>query len=320
MSRKPQKALHLYLDEDKAKPAHIGQTYAVMEKFDGWYMYIDCINGQWQEIRSRACRELDSMRHYTKMVKENFLAPKADCRLIFEACLYETNGLPMVFSKLNGLFNQKKVAIKEGAVVESKTLGRVEITRRPNFKLHDLVIFGREDKVFNERYLQLKYFMRAISKPKPEVLLEWHVVPMLDSSSNPDTWYAHYEAVCKKYSNNGEGVILKKVDAPYTYNKKCADILKIKCEESYELKVVALEEGEGKYKGTLGKLKVQDANGVINFVSGMSDIDRELWWSQPELIMHKIVEVKCMKVLKNKSLREGRYKAIRHDKTEVDAL
>ena len=242
-NRKPQKALHLYLDEDKKKPAHIGHTYHIFEKYDGWYMYIDCINGEWQEIRSRACRELDSMRAYTAMFKKAVPPTKVDCRIIFEACMYEEDGLPMVFSKLNGLFNQKKIALKKGATIESKTLGKVFMHHGVKLKCHDLLIFGKEDRRFGDRYEDLKTFMRKVNEYNSQLLLTLNVVELIGHSANPDNWKAIYEYICQKYNNNGEGIIAKKSDAGYSYDKKNADVLKIKCEQSFELKVVGVKEG-----------------------------------------------------------------------------
>ncbi|NQZ74603.1 MAG: hypothetical protein HRT61_00565 [Ekhidna sp.] len=301
---KPQKALHLYLDEDKAKPKHVGHDYSVMEKYDGWYMFIDCIDGEWQDITSRNMNVISSMQNYTKMFKEQVPAPKKDCRLIFEGVVFdEATGFPIEFKTVNGWFNRKQ-----------------PIHKHVTLMCHDIVFFDMEDKPFKLRYENLKQFLSQAAMQKQDILLTLNLVSVLHCSSNKAMWQEIYESICLKYNNNGEGVILKKDDAPYSYGKKNADILKIKCEKTFELKVVGILEGEGKYKGTLGKLKVEDANGVINFVSGMTNTERDLWWSNPLLIVGAIVEVKAMKVLSNKSLREGRYKAVRFDKVEIDAL
>ena len=45
----PQKALHLHLEEAKKSPKHLGHEYMIFEKYDGWFMYVDCINGVWQD-------------------------------------------------------------------------------------------------------------------------------------------------------------------------------------------------------------------------------------------------------------------------------
>ena len=299
---KPQKALHLYLDEDKANPKHAGETYVVMEKFDGWYMYIDCINGKWQDITSRNLNVISSMSEYTKLLKKYLPVPKKDARLIFEGIVYDQRRYPIEFKTVNGWFNRK------APIHEQVTL-----------KCHDLVIFGEESTPFCLRYSNLKAMFRAFKKGS-EWLQCLDLVKWLDCSSTPQEWYDIYEEVTTQYLNNGEGVILKRVNAPYSYGKKNADVLKIKCEKAFELLVTAIEEGEGKYKGTLGKLVVKDANGIINKVSGMSDKQRDLWFETPSLIVGSIVEVACMKVLSNKSLREGRFKAVRFDKDEVDAL
>ena len=318
--RKPQKALHLYLDEEKAKPKHVGRGYMIFEKWDGWFMYIDCINGEWQAISSKACRELPSMQYYTDLFKEFVPAPKVDCRLIFEATLHEQDGMPMIFSKLNGLFNQQHTAIREGVKVKSKTFGEVYLYTGVKLMCHDLIIFGKEDKEFHRRYDDLKTLMRVFFNKEPTIVLTIQCAPLLGCSSSKALWMQHYHFICSKYNGQGEGVVLKDMNAPYSYNKRNADLLKIKCENSFELRVTALEEGEGKYKGTLGKLVVTDACGNSNSVSGMTDTQRALWWETPELILLAIVEVACMKVLPNKSLREGRFKAIRYDKSRPDEL
>ena len=76
--------------------------------------------------------------------------------------------------------------------------------------------------------------------------------------------------------------------------------------------------GDGKYAGTLGALVVEEKSGQRHEVSGMSDEARHLWWNNRNLILGAIVEVEAMMRLPNGSLREGRFKAVRHDKTEAD--
>ena len=39
MTFKAQKALHKFQEADKKNPKYIGKTYAVLEKYDGWYGY-----------------------------------------------------------------------------------------------------------------------------------------------------------------------------------------------------------------------------------------------------------------------------------------
>ena len=296
--------MHLYLDEEKKNPKHIGHKYCVMEKYDGWYMYIDCIDGQWQEIRSRAGRVIPSMANYTKQFQNinGKYRPKRNVRLIFEGVIPNEKGYPTEFKTANGWFNRK-------APIHKPVL----------LMCHDLLTFDYLDTPFKTRYETLQYLIGIYRQNK--LVDGLGAVPILYTSNRPSEWYGTYENIIKQYDNQGEGVILKRLDAPYSSDKRNADLLKIKCEKTFELRVVGKVEGEGKYKGTLGKLIVEDANGIRNGISGMSDEQRHLWWKDFEgTIEGAIVEVQCMKVLSNKSLREGRFKAVRHDKTEIDTL
>ena len=314
---KIQKALHLYLEEVKKKPNHLGKTYHIFEKFDGWYLYIECINSKWQGIRNKKGLLLPSMSHFSKLFEEVITPTKVDIRLCFEGTLFEKNDIPMLFSKLNGMFNQKHTPLCRGAVVDSKTFGEVVI-HDVKLKVHDLILLDNTSKRFGDRYEDLKNFTRKAVWV--DDLVWFNVVPIIGHSNDTNVWKHIYNNVITWYNCQGEGIILKESNAGYEEGKRNHTLMKIKCEKSFELLVVGLEEGEGKYKGTLGKLIVRDSHGIINKVSGMSNYLRNLWWETPSLIIKRVVEVACMKVLPNKSLREGRYKAIRHDKDEIDAL
>tara|TARA_R110002096_G_scaffold10199_1_gene39461 strand:+ start:205 stop:639 length:435 start_codon:yes stop_codon:yes gene_type:complete len=117
-----------------------------------------------------------------------------------------------------------------------------------------------------------------------------------------------------------EGAIGKRWDAPYSEGKRNKDLIKVKSEVTLEMEVIGVERGQGKYSYTAGKLTVRQANGTIHSVSGMTDAERDLWWDNQHLIIGKVVEIQAMQVLANGSLREGRMKAVRHDKnvSEID--
>jgi ATP-dependent DNA ligase len=285
---KPQKAKHLHLEEALKNPKHIGEDYAVMEKLDGWYMYIDCINGKWDSIRSKTGRILPSMRNYTAA----FQAKKGtslDCRLIFEATIPG-----MIFKDLNGRFNQKQVAL-EGVELNA----------------HDVLVAKYPHKIFSARYSNL---IAVIDHCELEGLVT--AVPILAVSSQKEIWMQYYDEITSK--PNGEGLILKRMNGKYTADARNHDLMKIKCELTLDLMVIDVERGEGKYSHTLGRLIVQDKNGIKNAISGMSDAERDEWWAAPESIIGAVVETKAMKALPNGSLREGRFKAVRWDKQETD--
>lgn len=120
------------------------------------------------------------------------------------------------------------------------------------------------------------------------------------------------------WDRGGEGGVLRNPDAPYSPGKRNADIIKVKRGVSYDLQVTGVYEGKGKYAGTLGGIEVRWKNGETLKLSGMTDAQRIWWWTEPEMIVGKIVQVDAMAESSKGKLREPRFKGIRHDKTEGD--
>ena len=97
----------------------------------------------------------------------------------------------------------------------------------------------------------------------------------------------------------GEGCMVNLLDSPYRFTR-CWDIMKVKKFNSLDLEVVGMEEGEGRLTGTLGAIHVRYKGGnIVKVGSGFSDEERKLYWSQPDLIFHKIVEIKYFESSRN---------------------
>lgn len=93
-------------------------------------------------------------------------------------------------------------------------------------------------------------------------------------------------------ANNGEGIMLNLCSTPYVWNRTW-NLMKVKKFNSLDLLVVDMEEGEGRLAGTLGAIHVRYKGGnIVKVGSGFSDEERKLYWSQPDLILNKIVEIK----------------------------
>ena len=116
-----------------------------------------------------------------------------------------------------------------------------------------------------------------------------------------------------------EGLILKNPNAYYQGGKRNLNIIKIKEKITYDLKVIGLTNGTGKYENMVGAVVCKFKNGLsIKAGSGLTDEQRKAWKEDPSLILGKIVEIKAMKDSTKGSVREGVFKGVRYDKEEAD--
>lgn len=126
-----------------------------------------------------------------------------------------------------------------------------------------------------------------------------------------------YEMAEEVIQDGGEGIVLRNPYGVWQAGKRNADLTKIKQDMTFDLEVIGMKEGKGKYAGTLGTLTVR-FNGHKQDISGMTDAQRDLWWADPSLIAFEIVEVQCMCLTPDGKMREPRFKMIRYDKATPD--
>jgi hypothetical protein len=118
-----------------------------------------------------------------------------------------------------------------------------------------------------------------------------------------------------------EGIILKDGSGVWE-DKRSKTQIKFKGEMECDLKIVAVEEGTGKYAGMLGAIQCESADGVIKVSvgSGFTDQQRKDLWSQN--IVDKIAAIKYNMRIKNKAGEESLFLPIvlevRDDKEVAD--
>jgi len=295
---KAQKALHLYLELEKKRTKVADDQFIVFEKYDGWYgsKRVDINHENSCLMTSRNGRFIPSLTSFSasmfKHESDNNIALKG--QLIFEILV---EGVPE-FSELNGILNRSKAPCQ---------------ANKAYVMVHDFIPEGNEDMTTVERYCLAKQYVAQLQHPRVKLAtiyatggheLVQQVAEKVWARTNPNI--------------SKEGAIGKRVDAPYSQGKRNKDLIKVKCEVSLEMEVVGYEVGQGKYANTLGKLIVQQANGMQHSVSGMSDTQRDDWYNDFSLINGAVVQIDAMQVLPNGSLREGRFKCQRFDKDEID--
>ena len=147
-------------------------------------------------------------------------------------------------------------------------------------------------------------------------------VPILYKGTEKSAIQTNLDLITK---NDGEGVMINISDSPYEC-KRSRGLLKVKKMQSCDIRCVGMEEGTGNFSGTLGAIQCEfiGPDGKLYPVrvgSGFSLDDRHLFWSNPDLIVGKIVETQYFEVTTNEqgtySLRFPVFKHIRNDKDEI---
>jgi DNA ligase-1 len=139
-----------------------------------------------------------------------------------------------------------------------------------------------------------------------------------------------WQVLAQEYVRRGgyDGLILRDRNAPWTSGlARNGELIKVKPSVTLDLRCNGVIQGEGKHAGKLGAISVS-FHGVNSCVgTGFSDEQRDSFWKgatrndPDDLLLNpigQIVEVECMCVNTNNTLREPRFKAVRWDKSKAD--
>lgn len=165
------------------------------------------------------------------------------------------------------------------------------------------------------RCVERKQFLHSSFKNRD---LKWvQEVPILYNGTDEQKIYSWLDYMMDRKL---EGVMVNKADAPYSC-KRTSDILKVKKMQSADLKIVGFEEGEGKLKGTLGRINVNYQGQIVGVGSGFSDTDRQYIWNHKDDLLGKIAEIQYFEESENAktkevSLRFPVFKCFRDEKNE----
>jgi len=160
--------------------------------------------------------------------------------------------------------------------------------------------------------------IRHVVDTMPNVELLPHIMVDLDTAAGKD----QLERYAKDQVNAGfEGIMIKELEAPYIC-KRSTDWMKWKPTLTVDLEVVGVEEGTGRNLGRLGALVchgVDDGKEItVNVGSGFSDVDRDDYWTNRNMVIGRTAEVLCDVITQNQdgtySLRFPRFVRFRDDK------
>lgn len=153
-----------------------------------------------------------------------------------------------------------------------------------------------------------------LSKLNLEHIIE---VPVLYYGTDKDQIIKLLDAAIEK---DQEGIMVNLADAPYSC-KRTKDILKVKKMQDVDLKVLSVEEGEGRNKDTLGRINVEYKGNIVGVGSGFNDSMRTEVFNNPEKYIGKIAKIQYFEETTNSkddkfSLRFPVFIEWRFDKTE----
>ena len=268
----------------------------------------------------------DSKKHEKKMTGEVYVEPKLDGVRVITICdvdkdevkMFSRNGkelnnFPKIFEQFDLIMDQLgESMVFDGEVMSDdfQTLMR-EIHRKGGAKTDDAIL-----NVFD--CLPLTDFMAggcglSISKRK-QLLDDYNFGPNISkveyvkmnlSDVDGQKQFADYNKMC--IDRGFEGIMVKPIAGVYEC-KRSSLWLKVKPFIEVSLTVKAVEEGTGRNVGKLGALIVEGTDGgkfiKTNVGSGLSDKDRQEFWTDKNKLIGQVVEVRADAITQNQDSQD----------------
>jgi len=149
------------------------------------------------------------------------------------------------------------------------------------FAVFDTIIYAGE-KIWNQPYRSRYSRLESLDLNTDET------IQLLPLESD------YEKAKERALENEEEGLILKRMDAPYEFGERSASWCKKKLDdETVDLQVSGFVEGEGRLSGTLGKVELETSDGVYvgDSGSGFSDKERAEIWENQDEYYGEVIEV-----------------------------
>ena len=265
----------------------------------------------------------DSKKHEKKMTGKVYVEPKLDGVRVITICdvdkdevkMFSRNGkelnnFPKILEQFDSMLDQMgESMVFDGEVMSDdfQTLMR-EIHRKGGAKTDDAVL-----NVFDclpLDYFKMGEYEMTLAKRKqilddfnfgPNISRVEYVMMDLDDDDGQKQ-FADYNKLC--IDKGFEGIMVKPITGSYEC-KRSSLWLKVKPFIEVSLTVVATEEGTGRNVGKLGALIVEGKDDgkfiKTNVGSGLSDSDREEFWTAKDKLIGQVVEVRADAITQNQN-------------------
>lgn len=194
--------------------------------------------------------------------------------------------------------------LKGGTLNETMTqLNRIKGKDTSNFVyvLFDKLEYMGDKNNFSQRYNELKALVETFNHPNIQ----------LNTSKMCNTPEELARYLLNLHFSGEEGIVVK-LDKPYEF-KRSKHWIKLKLFYSVDVKVLDLEEGEGRNAGRLGAFVI-DYNGVrVNVGTGYTDEMRDEYWDHKEELIGSVIEIAYKQLTPDKSLQFPSFVKLRPD-------
>tara|TARA_X000000950_G_scaffold50659_1_gene59636 strand:- start:813 stop:2099 length:1287 start_codon:yes stop_codon:yes gene_type:complete len=263
----------------------------------------------------------DSAKHEKKMIGKMLVEPKLDGVRVVVICdvdkdevkLFSRNGKELTnFPHINKQFDDILDQLPESMVFDGEvmsddfqTLMR-EIHRKGGAKTKDAILnlfdcmplYNFQDGSCVDPLWKRKETLESFKYGPNVNLVEYVKIDLSDEDGQKQ--FADYNKIC--IDRGYEGIMVKPINGAYEC-KRSALWLKVKPFIEVSLTVKAVEEGTGRNVGKLGALIVEGTDDgkfiKTNVGSGLTDADREEFWSAKEKLIGQVVEVRADAITQN---------------------
>lgn len=174
-------------------------------------------------------------------------------------------------------------------------------------------IVHRCDMDYEERFHLLQRLVQPLELPNITPITSSQVFLKVDKNTIPKILDLFHQFI----SQGWEGAMIKDLDAPYQW-KRTKALLKMKLMDTVDLPVMEMYEGTGKYTNMMGGVYCDYKGNKLGVGSGFTDEQRQKFWSDPNQIVGKTIEVAYQAETTNKhgqkSLSFPIFKQVRNDK------
>ncbi len=268
----------------------------------------------------------DSAKHEKKMVGEMLIEPKLDGVRVIVICdvdkdevkLFSRNGKELSnFPEINKQFDEMLDQMSESMVFDGEvmsddfqTLMR-EIHRKGGAKTKDaklnlfdcMPLYNFMDGSCVEPITERKKWLDNYEFGPNINVVESVKINLSDEDGQKQ--FADYNKMC--IDRGFEGIMVKPIGGIYEC-KRSTGWLKVKPFIEVSLKVIDVEEGTGRNVGKLGALVVEgtDMDKFIktNVGSGLTDTDRETYWTAKDKLIGQVVEVRADAITQNQDTKD----------------